>query len=133
MKTFAGSPNYITLSGRLKDRFGDNGLVTVMLGRKQADVLHMDLWLMSCRVLKRDMELAMLDTLVERAKAIDVSTILGYYIPTQEKFHGGRSLPDTWLQPQPAKEPMEAPHGFWDVGQYTHRNTHIQVVGMAHE
>ncbi len=45
-------------------------------------MLHMELWLMSCRVLKRDMELAMLDRLVERCRAQGIKTIRGYYYPT---------------------------------------------------
>ena len=38
------------------DKFGDNGIVTVVAGRQQGDVLDLTLWLMSCRVLKRGME-----------------------------------------------------------------------------
>ena len=57
---------YIGLYGRLSDRFGDNGLISIVLGRQEAATLHLDLWLMSCRVLKRDMEFAMLDAVVER-------------------------------------------------------------------
>ena len=37
---------------------------------------------MSCRVLKRDMEFAMLDRLVERCREVGVETINGYYYPT---------------------------------------------------
>ena len=42
----------------------------------------MDLWLMSCRVLKRDMEYAMMDALVERCRQESLTEILGYYYPT---------------------------------------------------
>ena len=45
-------------------------------------VLHLDLWLMSCRVLKRDMEYAMMDMLVETCKARGIRRIYGYYYPT---------------------------------------------------
>lgn len=72
----------ITLYGRLEDRFGDNGIVSLLAGHRQGDELHMDLWLMSCRVLKRDMEYAMMDALVKTAGAQGVQTIYGYYYPT---------------------------------------------------
>jgi len=72
-------PTYITLYGKLTDAFGDNGLVSVIVGRKDGSTLHIELWLMSCRVLKRDLELAMLDELVARAQSARIETIVGYY------------------------------------------------------
>ncbi|MCI5656574.1 MAG: HAD-IIIC family phosphatase [Candidatus Pseudoruminococcus sp.] len=78
------SPNYIRLYGKLIDKFGDNGVVSVVIGEKREDTLHIDLWLMSCRVLKRDMEQAMLDTLVEKCRQNGISKIRGYYYPTKK-------------------------------------------------
>ncbi len=75
-------PAYITLYGKLTDAFGDNGLVSVIVARKDGSTLHIELWLMSCRVLKRDLELAMLDELVTRAQAAGIETIVGYYYRT---------------------------------------------------
>lgn len=81
----AKNPNCITLYGRLQDKFGDNGVVSTVIGRiagKNHDELHMELWLMSCRVLKREMEYAMMDAIVEKAKANKIKKIIGYYYPT---------------------------------------------------
>lgn len=82
MQSVYSSDEYITLYGKLEDKFGDNGVVSVVIGKKQDTKLHIDLWLMSCRVLKRDMEYAMLDTLVATAKQNGISEIVGYYYPT---------------------------------------------------
>ncbi|MBR4573433.1 MAG: HAD-IIIC family phosphatase [Lachnospiraceae bacterium] len=76
------SDEYIDIYGKLIDKFGDNGVVSVVIGHINGDVLDMDLWIMSCRVLKRDMEFAMMDGLVERAKGAGLSRIIGYYYPT---------------------------------------------------
>lgn len=84
MEAAAADSKYIGLYGRLTDRFGDNGLVSVVLGRREGAELYMDLWLMSCRVLKRDMELAMLDRLVEQAKLDGAEAIVGTYLPTKK-------------------------------------------------
>lgn len=70
------------LYGRLVDKFGDNGLVSIVAGRFEEDVFFVDLWLMSCRVLKRDLELAMFDELVEICRARGVRSIHGEYRPT---------------------------------------------------
>ena len=85
VEAVAENPDYVTLYGKLGDKFGDNGVVSIVIGRlneKNRSELHMELWLMSCRVLKRDMEYAMMDELVEKCKSIDVKTIIGYYYPT---------------------------------------------------
>ena len=80
----AVSPDYITLYGRLSDRFGDNGVVSVVIGKKDGNALHIDVWLMSCRVLKRDMEYAMLDALVAKCRNQGIDMIYGYYYPTKK-------------------------------------------------
>ena len=84
IELIAKSSEYITLYGRLADRFGDNGLITVVTGKITGRQLHIDLWLMSCRVLKRDMEQAMLDTLVAKAIEQRLDEIVGYYYRTQK-------------------------------------------------
>lgn len=84
MEATAASPNYIRLCGRLTDKFGDNGIVSVVIGEKRGAELHIDLWLMSCRVLKRGMEYAMINRLVEEAKKAGIETIFGYYYPTKK-------------------------------------------------
>lgn len=82
IRSMAQNENQICLCGKLVDKFGDNGIVTVVNGEQQGDELHMRLWLMSCRVLKRGMEDAMMNTVVECAAERGVSTIYGYYYPT---------------------------------------------------
>jgi len=77
-------PEAIALYGRLADRFGDNGLVSVLVARIFGDTAEIDLWLMSCRVLKREMELAMFDALVEECQARGVRRIVGVYVPSKK-------------------------------------------------
>ena len=74
--------SYIPLYGKLVDKFGDNGLVSVVIGHIVEDICHIALWLMSCRVLKRDMEFAMMDELVRQCKKKGIKQIKGYYYPT---------------------------------------------------
>ncbi len=81
----AQDTDHITLYGKLGDKFGDNGVVSIVIGKiagENRDELHMELWLMSCRVLKRDMEFAMMDELVEKARSAGIKKIIGYYYPT---------------------------------------------------
>lgn len=77
-------PMKITLYGKLKDKFGDNGVVSIIIGSRKKEELHIDLWLMSCRVLKRDMEYAMMDELVNKCIEAGIQRIVGYYYPTKK-------------------------------------------------
>lgn len=82
IEQIVADPQYLTLCGRLEDKFGDNGVVSIVIGRKEKDVLQIELWLMSCRVLKRDMEYAMMDTLVKQCRDCGIRQIYGYFYPT---------------------------------------------------
>lgn len=76
------SDKYICLCGRLIDKFADNGIVAITAGEIVSDELHIRLWLMSCRVLKRELENTMMNVLVSHARAKGLKKIIGYYYPT---------------------------------------------------
>lgn len=79
----ANNPDVIDLSFTLEDKFGDNGLIAVVIMKKMdTETLFVDTWFMSCRVLKRGMENFTLNTMVEYAKAKGYKKIIGEYIPT---------------------------------------------------
>lgn len=82
IEAMAADPDCITLAGKLDDRFGTNGVVALTAGRIQGDTCDITLWLMSCRVLKRDMEKAMLDELVRQCRARGLVRLRGHYYPT---------------------------------------------------
>lgn len=70
---------FINLYGRLFDKFGDNGLVSLISGEKQDKVIEIDIWVMSCRVFKRDLELAIFDEFVSECILQGLETIKGIY------------------------------------------------------
>lgn len=82
IEAIAADSNYITLYGKLVDRFGDNGVVSVVIGHVVGTECRIDLWLMSCRVLKRDMEFAMMDELVKQSLERKLTAVRGFYYPT---------------------------------------------------
>lgn len=123
----ADSDEYIDLYGKLIDKFGDNGVVSVVIGHKNKDVLDMDLWIMSCRVLKRDMEFAMMDELVSAAKAAGLCKIAGYYYPTAKN-----NMVRDFYERMGFTKVSEDEEGntTWEFNltdEYTNQNTHIKV------
>ena len=79
IENILSSDNYIKIQGKLSDKYGENGLIAVIIGKIENESCHIDLWLMSCRVLKRDMEFAMLDNLVNFCEIKGIKKIIGYY------------------------------------------------------
>lgn len=123
----ANSDEYIEIYGKLIDKFGDNGVVSVVIGHKNADELDIDLWLMSCRVLKRDMEYAMMDGIVERAKAAGLSKIKGYYYPTA-KNNMVRNFYEQMGFTKISEDEQGNTVWEFDLGaDYNNQNTHINV------
>lgn len=82
IKKMQASNDYICLCGRLTDKFADNGLVTIIIAKVEKDELHINLFLMSCRVLKRGLEDVMINVLVEIAGKRGICKIIGHYYPT---------------------------------------------------
>ena len=107
--------------------FGDNGLISVIIGRAEKTTVHVELWIMSCRVLKRDMELAMLDALVERARAGGGKTLRGTYSRTSKNGMVSNHYRDLGFQLAPSE--MDVDNSSWtlDIASYNPKNTHIKV------
>ena len=83
IQRIATSDNYVTFSYTLEDRFGDNGLICVIiLDKEDEKSLFINTWFMSCRVLKRGMENFLLNSIVDFAKKNGFIKIKGEYIPT---------------------------------------------------
>lgn len=79
--------NTLTLYASLADRFGDNGIVSALIGRVQDGILTIEEWVMSCRVFKRDLELAVFDALIAYCRAHNITGIEGDYLPTAKNAY----------------------------------------------
>lgn len=82
VERLAADDNHICLYFTLRDKFGDHGLISVVVLDKDGDTLFVSQWLMSCRVLKRGMEEFIADTLLRAAREAGFAKVEGEYIPT---------------------------------------------------
>lgn len=80
--TMETDPSVFTLQVRLRDRFGDNGMISVVICRRHGAEWEIDSWLMSCRVLGRGVEQAVLAEIARCAGAEGVDTLRGRFIPS---------------------------------------------------
>ncbi|MDD5657247.1 MAG: HAD-IIIC family phosphatase [Elusimicrobia bacterium] len=86
-------PSCWTLSVRLRDRFGDYGLISVLAARLRGKALEVDSWLMSCRVFSRGVEHLAFNLLLEAARRLGAAVIAADYIPTPKNAPARELLP----------------------------------------
>lgn len=84
VQNFSEKEENITFCSHLSDKFGKNGIVSVMMVHVCKEIAFIDLWVMSCRVLKRDLELAMFDFLVKECIKRKIKMIQGVYYKTKK-------------------------------------------------
>ncbi|SFS10913.1 HAD-superfamily phosphatase, subfamily IIIC/FkbH-like domain-containing protein [Granulicella pectinivorans] len=125
------SDGQIGIYGKLTDRFGDNGLVSVVLGRVEGPCMHIDLWLMSCRVLKREMEIAMLDVLAEQARQAGVETIHAQYLPTAKNAMVADHYEKLGFTLLSRDDTTGVSTWSLDIRQYEARTSHIKLPELS--
>jgi FkbH-like protein len=84
VQQLVSDPLHCAYTMRLEDRFGDNGLIAVVIGRVDSDTFHVDTWLMSCRVLNRQVEEETVNEMVRLAQLRGCTRIRGVYLPTKK-------------------------------------------------
>lgn len=126
---FETRPDAFTLQIRLADRFGDNGMIGVVICTARGTDWVIDTWLMSCRVLNRRVEEAVLDVLVTGGRARGIERLVGLYVPTDRngmvRDHYAR------LGFQPAGMEHGADRWRLDLADALPRNPPLRVVVAA--
>ncbi len=94
LETLLNDPRCCGFTMRLADRFGDHGLISVVICRLvENETLEIDTWLMSCRVLKRQVEEEVLNEIVRLALKKSCVKIRGFYFPTAKNGMVSRLYP----------------------------------------
>jgi FkbH-like protein len=75
--------DHYTMQVSLTDRFGDNGMIGVVIAVLRGTDFDIDAWLMSCRVINRGVEQATCNQLVAEARRVGAQRIVGTFIPTE--------------------------------------------------
>lgn len=79
---FETSTSHYTLQVSVRDRFGDNGMVSVLICETSTEEWRIDTWLMSCRVLNRRIENAICNYVARAAIQAGATRLIGEYLPT---------------------------------------------------
>jgi FkbH-like protein len=113
--------NYDTLYFTLSDKFGDHGLISFIILKKENNSAFIDTWIMSCRVLKRSMENFVLNTIAELARKKGYKSLVGEYLPTPKNALVKDHYQDLGFKPE---------NGRWvlDLDNYSELNTFITKI-----
>lgn len=84
IKKFNSSEEYLVLSAKVMDKFGDYGLTGVVIIHKQGSRWIIDSFLLSCRVLGRKIENAILAYLIKTAKENKIQKLVGQFIKSEK-------------------------------------------------
>jgi len=124
---FAAAPGHITLQFRLADRFGDNGLVSVMMLRAADDpgVLDIDTWVMSCRVFGRQLENEAMNIAVEAARGRGIRVLRAEYIPTERNGVVSGLFEGLGFAAMPRSQPAGASRWILNIAEYVPSPTFI--------
>lgn len=125
IEALANDPSVIDLSFSLEDKFGDNGLIAVVIMKPlDKETLFVDTWFMSCRVLKRGMENFTLNTMVEAAKTKGYKRIVGEYLPTAKNAMVAEHYPQLGFT---KVESAETAQWELDVNSYQVKECYIET------
>jgi FkbH-like protein len=84
IRRYAEDSGYLVRAYRLEDRFGDNGIISVVIVKKQEQNWYLDTFLMSCRVIGRTVETAILALLIKQARQAGFKSITADFVPTRK-------------------------------------------------
>jgi FkbH-like protein len=121
----------LTWQVRLKDRFGDNGIIALLIGKLSSDNdLEMDTWLMSCRVLGRQVEEACLNLVADGARSLGAGRVAGEYRPTPKNGMVSDFYPRMgFIQ---GESTAESTRWALEVDAFTPRRCEIAVLEEVH-
>ncbi|KTT49553.1 methoxymalonyl-ACP biosynthesis protein [Pseudomonas oryzihabitans] len=129
----ASDSTSVALALRLQDKFGDNGLISVILARRSPALssreLLIDSWLMSCRVLGRQVEAAALQALVDQCRALGYSALMGEYRPTDKNSMVAEHYKKLGFEEVLTPEGADPDSTFWRLDLSINNNSthYIQV------
>lgn len=104
VRAFMQDPRVLTFAARVSDRFGDNGLTSIVICRPAEDgpdpEMEIDTWLMSCRILGRGVEDAMLSVVANRVRESGAGRLVGTYRPTAKNDMVRELFPRLGFEPR---------------------------------
>jgi FkbH-like protein len=130
IERMVNDPNVLVRRFRLTDRFGDNGLIAVIIARRhdgESNTHLIDTWLMSCRVLGRGVEAACLGVLARAVVRTGSTALIGEYRPSQRNEMVRRHYPKLGFASD-VEDPNGATLWRFELANYTEPASFIRIV-----
>ena len=121
VQNVSNSDSWILICGKLADKFGDNGLVSVVGGELRGDVLVIEWWVMSCRVFGRELEFAMFDYIANLARQKECKKLIGKYV------NGPKNEMVSSFYEKLGFAPLGGDRYEFDLASFSQKNRFIEV------
>jgi FkbH-like protein len=99
VELMSGDPKTSVFSVSVKDKFGDNGIVGVIIAKHEGEECRIDTLLLSCRVIGRNIEASMVAFLAEHARRRGASSLIGEFLPTAKNAPAADLFPKLGFEP----------------------------------
>lgn len=126
LTVYMNTSNRIGYCARLRDKYGDNGIVSTLLATINNGKIDIELWIMSCRVFKRDLEKVILDELVKQCKTRNISIIRGYYEKTEKNSYVENLYPSLGFK-EIKKYDNSSIWEYYITPEYKYKNKVVEV------
>ncbi len=131
VRALMSSPEAITLTARLADKFGDNGLIAIVIARQeQGSAARIDTWLMSCRVLGRRVEEACLNALVSACQSRGIDRLVGIFKPTEKNGMVRDLYPRLGFSPLSSDDSTGELQFVLQIGSYQQKPVPMTVLNL---
>jgi len=85
IQRLTNDPNFLVGCAQIEDKFGDSGITGVFIvNKKNSNEWYLDSFLLSCRIMGREIEKSFIVYIINEAKKNNIEKIIAEYIPTQK-------------------------------------------------
>jgi len=125
IEKFAKSQNSLIKFIQVEDKFGNHGITGLFIVNKYQDVWEIDSFLLSCRILGKNIEFAFMQNLIDEAKKQGIKKLKGIFIPSKKNIPAKNFLKECGFKFEKEEEGKE--HYLLDVGKEKKREIFVEV------
>jgi FkbH-like protein len=119
------SNEYLTFSVSMKDKFGDYGLISMVVVKIiDKNIAFIETWIMSCRVLKRTVENLVMNQIVIKLRELKIDLLLGEYLQTNKNILVKNLLPNFGFAFKESNSENKFEYKL-ELNNYKHQKTNI--------
>jgi len=120
IQKLSNNENFEVGCAQVLDKFGDNGITGVYIIEKNKNLWIIDTFLLSCRIIGRGIENAILTEIIKKAKQKGIVELRANFIPTSKNKPSENFLSDFGFK-------KNNDHWIYDLNNEIKKSNHVEV------